>query len=163
MKLVRYFTEITLKRGQYLYKEGEKSDDIYFLMDGELDLTKSFKVQTTPQGAYVFFEGMNSKDVPIEQSIKSKVIKNVVTLAKCQPHQIVGTMEVMLNAKERFKSAVVSSKSATMFKLKKSNLQKISNIDSKQIKIKGNTIENSLTKIAMDRMQMVNRRIQVKF
>lgn len=51
----------------------------------------------------------------------------------------------------------MTSKTATMFKLEKSNLAKISIGDTKLTK-KGDTIENSLKKICIDRINMINKR-----
>lgn len=46
-------------------------------------------------------------------------------IAKCTPFKIIGAEEVMLNAKSRFVTATVVSKTATMFRVTKSELRKL--------------------------------------
>lgn len=55
-KLSRYFQEITYKRGQYIYKEGDTPEDIYFLLEGEIELSKNFKILYTPNNIFVSYE-----------------------------------------------------------------------------------------------------------
>lgn len=70
-KLLRYFQEVTFKRGQYLYKDGDNPDSVYFLLDGEIELSKVFKIQTMQNKNYVYYDGMKGlNNKPIEDSIK---------------------------------------------------------------------------------------------
>jgi len=61
-------------------------------------------------------------------------VKRIVIVGKYQPHEIIGAKEVMLDASCRFLTAIVTSKTATMFKLKSKSLAKITLSDSKQVK-----------------------------
>ena len=47
VKIFHYMKKIEFKRGQTIYKEGEsKVDNVYFIIDGEFEVTKSSQKST---------------------------------------------------------------------------------------------------------------------
>ena len=55
-KLRKYFQDAEFKRGQYLFQEGDTPEDIYFLLDGEIEISKNFQILKTEESNTVFFK-----------------------------------------------------------------------------------------------------------
>ena len=55
-KLRKYFFNVEFKRGQILYQEEDKPEDIYFLLEGEIELYKTFNVLKTDEKDTVFYK-----------------------------------------------------------------------------------------------------------
>ena len=55
-KLRKYFQDAEFKRGQYLFQEGDTPEDIYFLLEGEIEISKNFQILKTEESHTVFFK-----------------------------------------------------------------------------------------------------------
>lgn len=150
----KYFQIVDFKRGQFLFEEDQDPENIYFLLEGEIEISKTFYIFRTDEKDTILYKGLQvsefikskeyeffrhnsallkefkKKTIPAEESFKSKYLKKSLVIGKLQPYEIIGVEEVMIEAKQRFFTAKCCSERAVMFLLKKSDLKKITLIDS---------------------------------
>lgn len=184
IKILKFLKEEQFKKGQYLYQENDEPDSIYLLLEGTIVFQKEFQIirseekdsvhyakfevkkkknDTTAHDVFQddidHFKKDQNKKIAVGGSIRPNVSRKTVTVAKVEPFEVIGAEEIMFDSPKRFITAVVQSKSASLLKLKKSDMKNLMLSNSKKVSIT-DSIEDRLQGIAWNKLTSLTQKIK---
>lgn len=133
IKLAYFFQVKRYKKGQYIYREGENTDGVYFIRDGEVTIEK--KRIVTAQSKPVLGSNGHGLILTIPKRIKNFVNVKIVIKGKFEAF---GGFDVVQNRDFRSFSCICSSATCDLLYISKANfLARVNGLDN----IRENLIE----------------------
>ncbi|CAG9329756.1 unnamed protein product [Blepharisma stoltei] len=112
-KLGNYFKPKRLRRGQFLYKESERAEDIFFIQDGEFRISKKISLQVK-----------SDRDFPRKSSLLYKNHKSNTQLAILGKGEIIGEEDALSDSHRRSTSCQCISEVGNVLIISKENFTK---------------------------------------